>query len=83
MAAKDNQQLQFPQLVDIETLAGLLGTSIRHLRHLVAKEKIPYLKVVGVLRFDLAEVLAWLEEQRHPAKGERTPRVAKRRPTPC
>ena len=83
MAIQDTRQLQFPQLVDIETLAGLLSTSIRHLRHLVAKERIPYVKLGGLLRFDLAEVRAWLQEQRHPAKRERATRVTRRRSTPC
>jgi len=57
-------QLQFPELVDINTLAELLGTSVRHLRRLVAERRIPYVKVGHYLRFDLREIVAWLERSR-------------------
>jgi len=67
-------QLPFPQLVDIETIAPLLGVSVRHVRRLVAERRIPYVKWGHLIRFDLEEVLEWLETARRPATGQR-PRV--------
>ena len=51
-------------LVDIVTIATLLGTSERHIRRLVAERRIPYVKVGHLLRFDPVEVRAWLEANR-------------------
>ena len=51
-------------LVDIVTIAELLGTTVRHIRRLVAERRIPYCKVGHLLRFDPVEVRAWLEANR-------------------
>ena len=53
-----------PNLVDIDTLAAHLGVSVRHVRRLVAERRIPYVKWGHLLRFDPAEIAAWLEESR-------------------
>ena len=53
-----------PNLVDIDTLAAHLGVSVRHVRRLVAERRIPFLKWGHLLRFDPAEIAAWLEESR-------------------
>jgi len=55
-----------PQLLTIEQLAERLGVSIRHIRRLVAERRVPYLKVGWLVRFDPAEITAWLDDARHP-----------------
>jgi len=40
--------------------------SIRHVRRLVAERRLPYLKVGWLVRFDPAEIAAWLDGARHP-----------------
>jgi excisionase family DNA binding protein len=54
-----------PRLVDIKALADLLGTSIRHIRRLVAEARIPYIKVGHFIRFDLHDISHWLDVNRH------------------
>jgi excisionase family DNA binding protein len=51
---------ELPRLVDIETLAGSLGVSVRHVRRLVQERRIPYIKWGHLLRFDPTEVRAWV-----------------------
>jgi len=46
-------------------LAGLLHITERHVRRLVAENRIPYTKVGGRLRFNLARVQAWLDRNSH------------------
>jgi excisionase family DNA binding protein len=53
------------QLIDIPTLARYLGTSIRHIRRLVAEKRIPYIKVGHLVRFDPDEIHNWLAANRH------------------
>jgi excisionase family DNA binding protein len=53
------------QLIDIPTLARCLGTSIRHVRRLVAEKRIPYIKVGHLVRFDPGEIHDWLAAHRH------------------
>jgi excisionase family DNA binding protein len=53
-----------PNLVDIDTLAAHLGVSVRHVRRLVVDRRVPFLKWGHLLRFDPAEIAAWLEESR-------------------
>jgi excisionase family DNA binding protein len=48
-------------IVGIHPLAEYLGTSERHIRGLVAKSAVPYFKVGGLVRFDLAEIDDWLD----------------------
>jgi excisionase family DNA binding protein len=59
-----------PELIDIETLAYLLGDSVRHVRRLVAERRVPYLKVGHFVRFDPAEIVEWLDSSRHPGPTE-------------
>ena len=61
-------QLQFPELVDIETLASLLGVGVRHVRRLVAEHRIPYIKWGHRIHFDLAAVREWLDAARRPVE---------------
>jgi excisionase family DNA binding protein len=60
-----------PELIDIETLAHLLGDSVRHVRRLVAERRVPYLKVGHFVRFDPAEIVEWLDSARHPGRVAR------------
>jgi excisionase family DNA binding protein len=53
------------QLIDIPTLAQWLGTSIRHVRRLVAERRVPYFKVGHLIRFDPEEIWQWLSEHAH------------------
>lgn len=77
-----------PPLVDIPALAKRLSVPERHVRRLVAENRIPYLKWGHLVRFDPREIEAWLEAARVPTspalslqKGRpRQGRVAPERP---
>jgi excisionase family DNA binding protein len=62
-----------PELTDIETLAHLLGDSVRHVRRLVAERRVPYLKVGHFIRFDPAEIVEWLDSSRQPERPNGVP----------
>lgn len=51
-------------LVDIEGLADWLGTSVRHVRRLVAEKRLPYLKVGHLVRFDPEDIACWIKEKK-------------------
>lgn len=51
-------------LMDIEAVAVRLGVPVRHVRRLVAERRIPFLKWSHLLRFDPAEIEAWLDRAR-------------------
>jgi excisionase family DNA binding protein len=54
-------------LVDVGGVAAYLGTSVRHVRRLVAERRIPHTKVGGLVRFKLDDIDAWLAaSQRGP-----------------
>jgi excisionase family DNA binding protein len=53
-----------PQLMTIDELADRLGSSVRHVRRLVAERRVPYVKVGWFVRFDPEEITAWLDEHR-------------------
>ena len=46
------------QIVDIETIAGVLGVSVPTVRKLVAADGIPHMRVGKQLRFSVVDVLA-------------------------
>ena len=50
-----------PRLVGIEELAIHLGVSVRHIRRLVSERRIPFHKWGRLLRFNVSEVVAWLD----------------------
>jgi excisionase family DNA binding protein len=54
-------------LLDINATASKLGTTVRHIRRLVAEKRIPYLKVGHLLRFDPDEITTWLQQSRQHA----------------
>ena len=51
-------------LLDIDGLARRLGVTTRFVRRLVLERRIPFLKVGYFVRFDPAEVEAWLDQAR-------------------
>jgi excisionase family DNA binding protein len=55
-----------PELMNIDQLAQRLGITVRHVRRLVAERRVPYLKVGKLVRFDSAEIAAWLDSWRQP-----------------
>ncbi len=54
--------------VDINGLTEYLGVTVRHIRRLVAEERIPYIKWGSILHFDLDEIDAWIDRHRRPAR---------------
>lgn len=50
--------------LDVEQLALWLGVDVGFLRRLVAKRKIPFVKLGKFVRFDPAEISAWIDGQR-------------------
>lgn len=58
-----------PRLLDIDQLAQHLGVTSRHVRRLVAEKRVPYLKWRRFIRFDPAEIAAWLDTARRPEAG--------------
>jgi excisionase family DNA binding protein len=53
----------------LSDLVDMLQITERHVRRLVAEKKIPYTKVGGRLRFNLARIQAWLDANSHgPAR---------------
>jgi excisionase family DNA binding protein len=60
------EQISFPQLVDIETVAKLLGVGERYVRRMVAERRVPIVKVGHYVRFDMADIREWVEAQRRP-----------------
>jgi excisionase family DNA binding protein len=54
------------RLLNIDAVAVQLAVTPRHIRRLVAERRIPYIKVGRFIRFDPAEVDAWLDAARRP-----------------
>lgn len=57
-------------LIDIATVAARLGVQVRHVRRLVHERRIPYVKWGHLIRFDPADIDAWIAQaKRPPAAG--------------
>jgi len=56
-------------LMDVNELAARLGVQVRYVRRLVAERRIPYVKLGHLIRFEAAEVEAWIDLARVPANG--------------
>ena len=70
---EDGQAL--PHLLAIAEVAEHLNVTVRHVRRLVADRRIPYLKWGHLLRFDPAELRAWLDAARMSGReGSRSSR---------
>ena len=49
--------------------ADALGVDVRHVRRLVHERRIPYIKWGHLLRFDPADIAAWVDAcRRHPSR---------------
>lgn len=57
-------------LIDLQAVAARLGVNDRFVRRLVAEDRITFYKVGRLLRFDPAEIEAWLNRNR---RGFRRP----------
>lgn len=55
---------ELPHLLTIAQLADHLGTGVRHVRRLVAEQRVPYVKVGRFVRFDPGEIDRWLDNYR-------------------
>ena len=55
---------ELAHLLTITEVAEHLNVTVRHVRRLVADRRIPYLKWGHLLRFDPAELRAWLDAAR-------------------
>jgi excisionase family DNA binding protein len=58
-----------PPLIDIPTLAKRVSVPERHVRRLVAENRIPYLKWGHLVRFDPRQVEQWLLAAQVPARN--------------
>ena len=63
------EQMQFPELVDVKTVAKLLSVGERYVRRMVTKRTVPIVKIGHYVRFDLADILKLVEENRRPRVG--------------
>lgn len=53
-----------PPLMSIAQVAEALGVDVRHVRRLVHEKRIPYIKWGHLLRFDPADIAAWVDAYR-------------------
>ena len=65
-------QCALPHLVDSKELAAQFGLSLRNVRRLVSERRIPHYKVGRLIRFDVDEIVTWLDAARLP--GDEAPR---------
>lgn len=49
------------RLTDVPGVAEYLGTTERHIRELVYRRRIPFVKVGRAVRFDLRTIDRWIE----------------------
>lgn len=59
------------KFLTIKELSGHLNVSVYTLYAWVRKDRIPYLKLNGLLRFDEGDIEKWLENNRSNGEGER------------
>ena len=71
-AKQPTQQVRLPRLVDIVEVARMLGVDVRHVRRLVFERRIPFIKWGHLLRFDVDELVDWIDQARVPAQGDCT-----------
>ena len=56
------------RLLDIDAVAEMLNTSVRHIRRLVQERRIPVVRVGRLIRFDPLDLDGWLDEHRSSAE---------------
>ena len=52
------------QLLDVDQIADRLGVTPRFIRRLVDERRIPFCKLGKFVRFDAAEIAAWVDARR-------------------
>lgn len=52
----------FEKLLKVKDVAELIGTTESHVRSLVFKKKIPFIKIGGLVFFSPTELKEWLKE---------------------
>jgi excisionase family DNA binding protein len=62
---------EFPELIDVKTLARLLAVNERYVRRMIQQRRLPTIKVGRLVRFDLADVREWIQRQRRATRPER------------
>ena len=56
------------RLLNISEVAEVLGVDVRHVRRLVHERRIPFIKWGHLLRFDPAEIEAWIDQSRREVR---------------
>jgi excisionase family DNA binding protein len=56
-------------LLNVAQTAERLGTTERHIRELIYRRELPYIKVGRLVRVDTDDLDAWLTSQRQPARN--------------
>ncbi|MEO6571823.1 MAG: helix-turn-helix domain-containing protein [Ilumatobacteraceae bacterium] len=51
-------------LLDVNQIAARLGVTPRFIRRLVEERRIPFCKLGKFVRFDVTEVVAWVDDRR-------------------
>ena len=57
-------------LLDVKATAERLATSERHVRELIYKRQLPYIKVGKLVRVDEDDLDAWLASRRQPTQRQ-------------
>lgn len=60
----------FKKLLSIEEASEFLNLKVSWLRSAVFKDKIPYLKVGRLVRFDQSDLVKWIEEKKEESKRD-------------
>ena len=63
-------ELRHRRFTDVDGVARYVDVSVHFVRRLVLERRIPHYKVGGLLRFDLAEVDAWMATLQREARVE-------------
>jgi excisionase family DNA binding protein len=58
--SRTNAEPGAEKLIDCTEVAKLLGVTLRHVRRLVAERRIPFVKIGSFVRFDPADVRAYV-----------------------
>ena len=61
-----HERRDLARLLSIAEVADALGVDVRHVRRLVYERRIPYIKWGHLIRFDPADIMIWLEDNRRP-----------------
>lgn len=73
MSTNKSSQLPVPPLLGKKDVAKLIGISEATVNRLVCGRQIPFLKLRGgLVRFQLGDILEWLEDQKVEQEERRT-----------